>query len=70
MLSVTSHLFQSNSFCLADIAGANATGWSSILVETGVYDPARGPPTHEPTHIAKDVERAVKWAVDREFAKL
>ncbi|THH06514.1 hypothetical protein EW145_g4037 [Phellinidium pouzarii] len=28
----------------SDIAGANAKGWSFVLVETGVYDSARGPP--------------------------
>lgn len=50
-----------------DIAGANAAGWQSILVKTGVYDPAHGPPTHTPTHIAEDVEEAVLWAIEREM---
>ena len=48
-----------------DIAGANAAGWDSVLVETGVYDPARGAPAHAPTHIAPDVEAAVRWAIAR-----
>ena len=26
----------------SDIAGANAASWNSILVRTGVYDPAEG----------------------------
>ncbi|ETW80231.1 hypothetical protein HETIRDRAFT_65267, partial [Heterobasidion irregulare TC 32-1] len=53
----------------SDIAGANAAGWSSVLVRTGVYDALHGPPTHAPTHIADDVEGAVKWALEREVAK-
>ncbi|KAG6812540.1 hypothetical protein H0H92_002309 [Tricholoma furcatifolium] len=53
----------------SDIAGANAAGWSSVLVQTGVFDPQNGPPSHTPSHIAKDVEAAVKWAIDRELAR-
>ncbi|KAF9268774.1 HAD hydrolase [Marasmius fiardii PR-910] len=50
----------------SDIAGANAAGWSSILVHTGVYDPNSGaPPAHLPTHQAPDVEAAVRWALER-----
>jgi ribonucleotide monophosphatase NagD (HAD superfamily) len=49
-----------------DIAGANAAGWLSVLVRTGVYDHADGPPTHSPTHEAENVEAAVQWAIDRE----
>ncbi|KAI0829926.1 HAD hydrolase [Trametes gibbosa] len=52
----------------SDIAGANAAGWPSILVRTGVYDPAQGEPAHKPTHIAEDVEEAVRWAIEREMA--
>ncbi|TFY78575.1 hypothetical protein EWM64_g5443 [Hericium alpestre] len=52
----------------SDIAGANATGWSSVLVRTGVYDGSTDPPTHTPTHIADHVEEAVKWAISRELA--
>ncbi|KIM78996.1 hypothetical protein PILCRDRAFT_823860 [Piloderma croceum F 1598] len=51
----------------SDIAGANVARWNSVLVHTGVYEPTRGPPTHEPTHEASDVEQAVKWAMDREI---
>ncbi|KAI0733118.1 HAD-like domain-containing protein [Fomitopsis betulina] len=51
----------------SDIAGANAAGWPSVLVHTGVYDPHQGPPTHTPTHQASDVEEAVMWAIQQEF---
>lgn len=51
----------------SDIAGANAAGWKSILVHTGVYDPHRGPPSHQPTHQAGDVAEAVRWALEQEF---
>ena len=51
----------------SDIAGANAAGWHSILVKTGVYDPSQGTPAHSPTHFAEDVEEAVEWAIEREF---
>jgi ribonucleotide monophosphatase NagD (HAD superfamily) len=54
----------------ADIAGANAAGWSSILVHTGVYDPAEGPPAHTPTTEAVDVEEGVKWAIDKEMKRM
>lgn len=52
----------------ADIAGANAALWHSILVHTGVYDPTQGPPKHKPTQEASDVEQAVMWAMSRELA--
>lgn len=51
----------------SDIAGANTAGWKSILVHTGVYDPHRGPPSHQPTHQAEDVAEAVRWALEQEF---
>ncbi|KAF8482499.1 HAD hydrolase [Russula ochroleuca] len=53
----------------SDIAGANAAGWSSVLVRTGVYDPVDGPPAHNPTHEAENVEAAVRWAIDREVKR-
>lgn len=53
----------------SDIAGANAAGWNSILVRTGVYDPDQGLPTHIPTREVEDVEEAVRWAIDNEFEK-
>ena len=43
--------------------GANAHGWNSVLLKTGVY--RTGEPRHKPTSIADDVEVAVRWAVKR-----
>jgi len=49
----------------SDIAGANAAGWGSFLVETGVYDPASSsPPSYKPTEIVSDVEVAVKRGIE------
>ncbi|KAI0766854.1 HAD hydrolase [Trametes elegans] len=53
----------------SDIAGANGAGWPSILVRTGVYDPAQGEPPHKPTYIAEDVEEAVRWAIECEMRR-
>jgi hypothetical protein len=55
--------------CL-DIAGANAAGWSSVLVGTGVFQPSdqRIPP-HTPTLIVDNVEQAVEYAIN-EHAQL
>ena len=51
----------------SDIAGANAAGWKSILVRSGVYDSRHGPPTHQPTHQTEDVAEAVRWALEQEM---
>lgn len=53
----------------SDIAGAHRAGWHSILVHTGVYDPARGPSEHRPTFEATDVEDAVLLAIQTEFER-
>ncbi|KAL1892864.1 hypothetical protein Sste5346_006757 [Sporothrix stenoceras] len=61
----------------SDIAGANqfssahGTDWCSVLVETGVYDPARAGSSpdylrHRPRAIMGDVGAAVRWALQRE----
>ncbi|CAK7267517.1 hypothetical protein SEPCBS119000_002589 [Sporothrix epigloea] len=62
----------------SDIAGANqfssahGTDWCSVLVETGVYDPARHRDSgddylrHRPRSIVSDVRAAVRWALQRE----
>ncbi|KAF9453937.1 HAD-superfamily hydrolase [Macrolepiota fuliginosa MF-IS2] len=54
----------------ADIAGANAAGWYSVLVRTGVYEREFGGPTHIPTHETADVEAAVQWAIMREQERI
>ncbi|KAG1742109.1 HAD-like domain-containing protein [Suillus lakei] len=65
-LDVTLNLIVAADNPESDIAGANAAGWKSILVHTGVYDPHRGPPSHPPTHQAEDVAEAVHWALEEE----
>ncbi|KAK4192514.1 HAD-like domain-containing protein [Podospora australis] len=60
----------------SDIAGANlysrakdGTSWVSVLVKTGVYDPARKIPfkrDNEPKVIMEDVLSGVRWAMERE----
>ncbi len=47
----------------SDIAGANAFGWKSALVRTGVYRDVEGPPAHAPTILVDDVEVAVQEAI-------
>lgn len=50
----------------SDVAGANAAGWRSVLVETGVYTAdGRGgrPARHRATHEARDVAEAVEWVL-------
>ena len=44
-----------------DIAGANARGWTSILVKTGVFDAKKqkNDKEHPATHVVKDFEAAV-----------
>ncbi|PFH52060.1 hypothetical protein AMATHDRAFT_2543 [Amanita thiersii Skay4041] len=53
----------------SDIAGANAAGWNSILVKTGVYDGKQGEGTHGATFEAEDVEEGVLWALEREMGR-
>lgn len=52
----------------SDIAGANAHGWSSILVRTGVFHDTHGEkPSYQPTVIVDDVEKGVEWAIGKEM---
>lgn len=52
----------------SDIAGANAHGWSSILVRTGVFHDTHGEkPAYQPTAIADNVEKGVEWAIGKEM---
>ena len=54
----------------SDIAGANSfksprsLKWKSVLVESGVYDKGKTP-THQPTHITRNVQEAVEWALSQ-----
>ncbi|GAA5991001.1 hypothetical protein JCM5350_002006 [Sporobolomyces pararoseus] len=51
----------------SDIAGANAFGWESILLKTGVFRGSkREEAEHVPTVLKDDVWEGVKWALERE----
>ncbi|KDE09526.1 HAD-superfamily subfamily IIA hydrolase [Microbotryum lychnidis-dioicae p1A1 Lamole] len=50
----------------SDIAGANAFGWESILVRTGVFRGDVKDAEHRPTIVKDDVWEGVKWALQRE----
>ncbi|KAI9283828.1 HAD-superfamily subfamily IIA hydrolase [Umbelopsis sp. AD052] len=53
----------------ADIAGANAYGWTSILVRTGVFD-GKGNSSEFPARLVCDnIEEAVHWALNEEGLK-
>jgi len=49
----------------SDIAGANAKGWVSILVKTGVFNPESATSvngndgTHAATHVVNDFQAAI-----------
>ncbi|KAJ2685029.1 hypothetical protein IWW39_004540 [Coemansia spiralis] len=47
----------------ADIAGANAAGWTSVLVRTGIFDGVNDA-THPAHHVADHVEEAVSWIIE------
>lgn len=50
----------------ADIAGANAYGWTSILVKTGIFD-GNGNSSEFPANlVCEDIEEAVHWALREE----
>ncbi|GAA6029184.1 hypothetical protein JCM8097_001641 [Rhodosporidiobolus ruineniae] len=51
----------------SDIAGANAFGWESILVQTGVFRGSKPEEAeHVPTVVKADVLEGIKWALERE----
>lgn len=51
----------------SDIAGANAFGWESILVRTGVFrGQDENDAAHKPTVIKPNVYEGVRWALERE----
>ena len=52
---------------LTDIAGANAAGWTSVLVKTGMYQDG----DDHAAHVAvKDVSEAVAWICEQEGISL
>ncbi|KAF9568087.1 hypothetical protein EC968_003107 [Mortierella alpina] len=55
----------------ADIAGANAYGWESVLVRTGVFRPEgdENHHMHPATTVVDDVEDAVRWIISKEILK-
>ncbi|KAG0002816.1 hypothetical protein BGZ79_002236 [Entomortierella chlamydospora] len=55
----------------ADIAGANAYGWHSLLVRTGVFAPdgEENHHIHPATAVVDHVEDAVRWIISREMRK-
>lgn len=53
----------------SDIAGANAYGWTSILVKTGIFE-GKGNSAEFPANlVCEDVEEAVHWALREEGVK-
>lgn len=51
----------------SDIAGANAYGWQSILVRTGVFRGEKLNDDENPAHfVADNVLTAVKWALEKD----
>ncbi|GJJ76245.1 hypothetical protein EMPS_08604 [Entomortierella parvispora] len=55
----------------ADIAGANAYGWKSLLVKTGVFKPQgdENHHIHPATAVVDNVEDAVRWILSKEILK-
>ncbi|KAF9101014.1 hypothetical protein BGX27_000131 [Mortierella sp. AM989] len=55
----------------ADIAGANAYGWQSVLVRTGVFTPngEENHHIHPATAVVDHVEDAVRWIISKEMWK-
>ncbi|KAH8548665.1 HAD-like domain-containing protein [Umbelopsis sp. PMI_123] len=53
----------------ADIAGANAYGWTSILVRTGVFEGKGNAPDFPAKLVCDDIEEAVQWALSEEGFK-
>ncbi|KAF9112028.1 hypothetical protein BGX27_004113 [Mortierella sp. AM989] len=56
----------------SDIAGANAHGWDSVLVRTGVFRPNgfENHSVHPATAVVDHVEDAVRWIIAKEKMKL
>ncbi|KAG0014670.1 hypothetical protein BGZ80_010314 [Entomortierella chlamydospora] len=56
----------------SDIAGANAHGWDSVLVKTGVFRSKglENHAVHPATAVVENVEDAVRWIIAKEKMKL
>ncbi|KAF8984133.1 hypothetical protein BGZ46_008749 [Entomortierella lignicola] len=56
----------------SDIAGANAYGWNSVLVKTGIFRPKglENHDVHPATTVVEHVEDAVRWIIEKEKMKL
>ncbi|KAM3582573.1 hypothetical protein VKS41_005217 [Umbelopsis sp. WA50703] len=53
----------------ADIAGANAYGWTSVLVKTGIFDGKGNSEEFPANAVCEDIEEAVHWALSQEGLK-
>ncbi|KAG2177288.1 hypothetical protein INT43_007945 [Umbelopsis isabellina] len=53
----------------ADIAGANAYGWTSVLVKTGIFDGKGNSEEFPADVVCEDIEEAVHWALSQEGLK-
>ncbi|KAF9915657.1 hypothetical protein BX616_005646 [Lobosporangium transversale] len=55
----------------SDIAGANAYGWNSVLVKTGIFKPKNNENhhIHPATVVVDHVEDAVRWIIEKEKMK-
>ncbi|KAH8916704.1 HAD-superfamily hydrolase [Atractiella rhizophila] len=49
----------------SDIAGANAMGWTSVLVKTGVFQGGANSEEYPAARVVDDVYDAVKWALKK-----
>jgi ribonucleotide monophosphatase NagD (HAD superfamily) len=70
MISITPIVVMASLSSMADIRGANDASIQSILVHTGVYDPANGSPRYKPWREAADVLEAVTCAIEEEYCSI
>ena len=46
-----------------DIKGANDSGWSSILVRTGIFKGLTNDSSNPATKVCENVEESIKWII-------
>ncbi|ORX63066.1 HAD-superfamily hydrolase [Hesseltinella vesiculosa] len=63
---VPTHVYAIGDNPAADIKGANAHGWSSILVKSGVFKGPGNSPLYPADHVCDNVLDAVQWALAQE----